>query len=726
MSEYDISRAFKRIENDLMDSMMRNLKRHQAEELEEGFDWEQWQVLQLKELERYRRENADKFTGDFAQINQRVEDLFRQTSEDAQAQEESRILDDIRKGKFKPKQHKDVRFFGVNDAKLDVLIERTKADFTKAEYAVLRGADDQYRKIIFDAQVYGNITNDYKRAVDMATKDYLANGLRTIEYKGGSRHNISDYAEMAIRTGNKRAYLMGEGNAHDEFGIHTVRVNRRTQACPKCVGFLGRVMVDDVYAGGTAKEASDLGVPLLSQAIAQGFLHPNCKDIYSLYIDGVSRPPKPWTQEEINQIVGDYNQEQQLKHAVAMAESYARMSKYSLDPGNQQKYQARADYWQARADEIRGGEPPKPVVSDKVTVLRDMIAEAEAEYKKAHDIEREWVSDLDSYKMHKSWAQLTKTDLDEVLADELRSAEADYAKDPHDINKRSLEKIKRVIERKDELEKGDKIKQLKAETRAKRKEIDKLKAELTAELDRIDKANQGTPSFDRENVVWSEAGKLLKYNLERRGVAYREVKLLDRELTDTEIIKKLAGGDQTDGSCMSLAQAYTANRCGLDVTDYRGGESQYVMSYSLRNIMHLDGLTPIFEQGETIRPAKAVLKHVEEGKEYYFVTGRHASIVRKVDGELQYLELQSATDSGWHAFEGDKVLWKGTALETKRHYTFSDTLKNRFACDRGTKYGRSYLVDIDQFKGSDEFRDLMGYVNTAEHKQKKGALGGIK
>ena len=56
-SEYDISRAFKRIENDLMDSMMRNLKRHQVEENEKGFTWEQWQVLQLQELEQYRQNN---------------------------------------------------------------------------------------------------------------------------------------------------------------------------------------------------------------------------------------------------------------------------------------------------------------------------------------------------------------------------------------------------------------------------------------------------------------------------------------------------------------------------------------------------------------------------------------------------------------------------------------------------------------------------------------------
>lgn len=740
-TEYDISRAFKRIENELIDSMMRNMKRHQVEEAELGKEWEQWQAIQLAELEEYRKNNMKRFSGDFSDIQDKIDDLYYATYNDAQSAEEHRLMDRIKKGDFRPTEDKG-GFFRLNEPKLEALLLATKADFARAEYALLRQANDQYRQIIFDAMTYANVTNDYKKAVDMATADFLKRGYNCIQYKGwtdkngkyhqGARHDISDYASMALRTGNKRAYLMGEGNAHDRYGLHTVRVNRRTQACPKCVGFLGRLLIDDVYGGGTRAEATAKGIPTLSDAMQAGFLHPNCKDIYSAYIEGVSKPAKPWTQEEVSEIVGEYNQEQELKHAEDMAESYQRMAKYSLDPENQQIYQARADNWVARADEIRNTPPVKPVVPtqpvvvDKVTELRNKIAEAEAEYKKAHELERQWATDHDNYLMHKSWAQISKQDLDEYLENELRLAEEDYAKDPHDINKRSLERIKRVIANKDELEKGDKLKQLKADVKAKQREVDRLKAELDAELDIIDQAKQVEKTFDRDSVEWSKMGELLKNNMENRGVEYREVKLLDRELTEDEIIRKLAGGDMTTGSCMSLAQAYSANKCGLDVIDYRGGQSQYVMSYASRNIMNLKGLTPFVEQGETIRPAKALLKRVEEGKEYYFITGRHASIVRKLNGELQYLELQSATESGWTAFERDIILWKGTSYERTVHRTVSDTLKDRFACNRGTKYQNSYLLDIEQFKGSDEFRDLMGYINTAEHKQKKGALGSVK
>ena len=368
MADYDISKAFKRIENDLMESLMRNMKRHQAEELKEGFEWEQWQALQLRELERYRHENSTKFSKDFKQIDRKIDAVFRATSKNAKAKEENKILDAIKKGNYHPPYIKDDTFFTLNDEKLNKLIEATRTDFARAEYALLRKADDMYRKVIFDAQVYGSITNDYNKAVDMATHDFLLKGIQSVTYKNGAKHNISSYAEMAIRTGNKRAYLMGEGNAHDKFGIHTVRVNKRTDACPKCVKFLGRVLVDDVYSGGTAKEAHDNGVPTLSQAMQAGFLHPNCRDVYSLYMEGISQPATPWTKDEIEEIVGDYNHDQEVKHAEDMVESYKRMAKFSLDPANVARYTARADNWQTRLDELNGVkpvEPPKPTEPPK-------------------------------------------------------------------------------------------------------------------------------------------------------------------------------------------------------------------------------------------------------------------------------------------------------------------------------------------------------------------------
>ena len=362
--DYDVSRAFKRIENELIDSMIRNLKRHQVEEIKEGLNWEQWQVLQLKELEKYRLNNPKLFAKDFSDVNKRVEDAFRTTYQSASTAEEAKILDMIRQGKIRNSHSGSVSadFFGFNEARFENLVTATKADFVRGEWSMLRQANDQYRRVIFDAQMYSATGATYAQAVDMATKDFLKNGIQSITYRNGSRHSVQEYASMAIRTGQKRAYLMGEGDAHDKYGIHTVRVNKRVDACPLCVKWLGRVLVDDVYAGGTFEEAQKAGVPLLSEAIDEGFLHPNCKDIYSMYVEGISQPAKPWTKDEMQEIADRYNAEQELRKAEDMQNSYDRMARNSLDKQNQQRYQARADAWRNRVDELKLGNPPPPII----------------------------------------------------------------------------------------------------------------------------------------------------------------------------------------------------------------------------------------------------------------------------------------------------------------------------------------------------------------------------
>ena len=232
-------------------------------------------------------------------------------------------------------------------------------------------------------------------------------------------------------------------------------------------------------------------------------------------------------------------------------------------------------------------------------------------------------------------------------------------------------------------------------------------------------------TFDIATVPFSTAGERIRKLCERSGVEYRQVEKWESTPPEKTIIQRLAGGDKTKGSCFSLACAYVGNKQGLNVLDFRGGTSQDTMSRSYRAMARLDGVVAMFEQGGGIRPAKALLKQVDEGKEYMFTTGRHTAIVRKQDGKLQYLEMQSATDSGWHDFEGDRIYYKGTPYERTVHMTMSDTLKYRFAC-RGNTISESNLTEIGSFNGSEEFRALLGYINTAEGAQKKGVEGSVK
>ena len=41
------------------------------------------------------------------------------------------------------------------------------------------------------------------------------------------------------------------------------------------------------------------------------------------------------------------------------------------------------------------------------------------------------------------------------------------------------------------------------------------------------------------------------------------------------------------------------------------------------------------------------MQNVKEGKEYYLGCGYHGAVVRKINGELQYLELQMGKENGF-------------------------------------------------------------------------------
>lgn len=343
-NEYDIGKAFEAIENELIASMMRNFKRHKFEEIKEGKQWSMWQTEMLHTLEKYKKQNSKKYREQFRDINSEIASLISVANSDGQMQQEKAILEAIRKGfrGHRVARGAQAEFFKLNERKLEALIKATMDDMKKAETAVLRMANDQYRKIIYNAQVYANTgAGTYEQAVDMATHDFLSAGLNCIEYKNGARHTLADYADMAIRTASKRAYLQGEGVKRQEWGIHTVIVNKRGNPCPKCLPFVGKVLIDDVWSGGTGAEASKSGYGLMSSAISAGLYHPRCKDSHTTYFPGISTVDGKYSKKEISDLEETAKIEAKQQYVKRQEKKFERLSKYSLDSDNQKMYAAR-------------------------------------------------------------------------------------------------------------------------------------------------------------------------------------------------------------------------------------------------------------------------------------------------------------------------------------------------------------------------------------------------
>ena len=239
-----------------------------------------------------------------------------------------------------------------------------------------------------------------------------------------------------------------------------------------------------------------------------------------------------------------------------------------------------------------------------------------------------------------------------------------------------------------------------------------------------EKWKKGTANSATDNVIITpKKSSDANYNrllagLNAFDVEYNPVKSHAKKLTDAEIIEALSGGDMTKGSCASVGLAYIGQKQGWNVLDFRDGESRsmFARSNNLLSLSQMNGMKSLQAQGAcSLTVGSRLLKMCEEGKEYYLAVGRHAAIVRKnADGVLQYLELQSKNRSGWTNFDGNPRY----------------TLKTRFGCSqRATNSAQQdFMLDLTEsdFTSNDDFRSLLGFINTESNAQRKGKDGTIK
>lgn len=197
--------------------------------------------------------------------------------------------------------------------------------------------------------------------------------------------------------------------------------------------------------------------------------------------------------------------------------------------------------------------------------------------------------------------------------------------------------------------------------------------------------------------------------LKNESVKYNKVKTLKNKLTEDEIITRVGGGDLTKGSCASLCLAYAGNKMSLDVLDFRDGESRSYFARKIDDVIKLAGGF-VEKDYNDFKAINRLLKNVEVDKEYILTTGRHASIIRKSkERGWEYLELQSPTSNGYKPLN-------------------NKNLQSRFDCKKSrTHYGQkieliSSLIDIEKLNTND-FKELLGYINTEESTQKKGIKG---
>lgn len=341
----EIAQIYRDMELYLIKSMQRNLARHLAEEADAGLRYPQWQAEKLKELKRYQRENRQIISSRTRGLSDRVSEHMKAELRQGSKHELKRYKKALGKG-YKSAKTMRKSFFKVNDRKISGMINALQNDLGAANTAVLRMMNDTYRQTIFRAGMYAsNGVMTETQAYDMAVKDFLERGINCIEYRDGRRVNIADYASMAVRTANQRAYMVGEGEFRKSIGETLVIISHHASACKLCRPFERKVLIDDVYSGGKPDDGDYM---LLSEAMKLGLFHPRCRHGLGTYYPELEEINHYNNEENDVSDYGRYNR----AHIENMVQRYKRLTVGSVDPENVARYQAKLKEWERKKEAL--------------------------------------------------------------------------------------------------------------------------------------------------------------------------------------------------------------------------------------------------------------------------------------------------------------------------------------------------------------------------------------
>lgn len=351
-----IARLFEEMELRLITLLTRNLAGHKEWETSEGFHWPAWQALKIRNLEQYRRQNKALMKEYRPVIDEATEQMLREQFDEGWEQTQQELIE------INPERAKqsipDDHFFGVNHRRLNSLIDEIQTTESRVERAALRTMEDAYRQTISRVELSmsaGAIT--LSQAIDMAVKDFLAQGICCVEYKDGRRVNIADYAQMALRTAATRSMLLGEAQRRAEFGVDTVLVSQYGACSETCLPWQGKVYIDDVWGAWAGERSGDRGLSndghwymLLSVAVNKGLFHPNCRHTLMTWRRGDPIPP-PMDGDKIRKNAALEQQQRGLERAVR---KWKRMAEGTLDEVQKKACQQKARDAQKNVREFIG------------------------------------------------------------------------------------------------------------------------------------------------------------------------------------------------------------------------------------------------------------------------------------------------------------------------------------------------------------------------------------
>ncbi len=139
----------------------------------------------------------------------------------------------------------------------------------------------------YSAITYSNLISMKKQDADSKLEQIVDRGL-----PGGIRSNnaVMNYVAMGEAiSGDAEINMIQAASAEiaAEKKQYLIYIPRTFSACSKCSPWQGRYLIDDIHAKGQP----DGKHPLLSEAFAAGFFHPNCRDTWIYVTEETDKPP---------------------------------------------------------------------------------------------------------------------------------------------------------------------------------------------------------------------------------------------------------------------------------------------------------------------------------------------------------------------------------------------------------------------------------------------------
>lgn len=236
--------------------------------------------------------------------------------------------------------------------------ERAKALKSNADSVIssmcriaLSSAMGAFSGIVSAVSIY-NQAQDLYQAIDQAQSQYLEKGIVGGIKTNGAQTNIETFADITESEFEHNATLVGEGHARDETGNYYVVVSSHFGCCEKCTKWENLILIDNVFANGNP----DGKHKLLSEAISQGLLHPNCRHRFRVPLKGEEKKLKgdfheTWT---VKQNREQYQAEQKQRQYEREIRKYKRIEQGSLTQSEQLKvHQKVLEYQKKQREHIK-------------------------------------------------------------------------------------------------------------------------------------------------------------------------------------------------------------------------------------------------------------------------------------------------------------------------------------------------------------------------------------